>query len=491
MAGRPRRPLHHHGRRAGAHPTSVKRSSPAFIAEMNERVIEQPSGTAFVQQDEEPRIVSWKPLSGAPGALRHQFAAGHRRAYSYGRARAWITAFSALAVTAVFWVLAWFIFRWTVARQEAEANALAVREVNHRVKNSLQLMSSLMHIRARKSDDPAFRAAAKDLTSQLTALAETYRFVQSAKSLEAVDAAVTLQGLCRHLEDTYGVSISVDAKPPLAISRQSRHGLRGDRQRAGHQCHEAWRRPGEGVAVRRLVTRCSSSSSSDRGQLPDGFNVDEQKGFGLKAVRSMLQSMGGRLTAANRGPEPPSPSSSRQPPCARAERRPSVGDALGLLVDLGQVAPEAQALEASRHFHRQPQLAAIVELRPPARRTRHSCRQERPCPWSGRQPASSAPSSAAPCHARPRRHRPCRCPCRSAPVRTPRGRRTPHASRGTGFAHRAHAQHGGDRVDHAAGQRRHRAWPCARNSSSADHSSTRRRRARSAWSPCACRTGRG
>lgn len=39
--------------------------------------------------------------------------------------------------------------------------------------------------------------------------------------------------------------------------------------------------------------------TSARGRLPEGFDVDEQKGFGLKAVRSMLQPLGGRLTAAN------------------------------------------------------------------------------------------------------------------------------------------------------------------------------------------------
>ena len=31
------------------------------------------------------------------------------------------------------------------------------------------------------------------------------------------------------------------------------------------------------------------------------INVDEQKGFGLKAVRSMLQPLGGRMTAHNDG----------------------------------------------------------------------------------------------------------------------------------------------------------------------------------------------
>ncbi|MFO1130834.1 MAG: histidine kinase dimerization/phosphoacceptor domain -containing protein [Hyphomicrobiales bacterium] len=294
------------GARAGLYTTkgdilarirSVKRASPGFVQEMNVRVEAQPSGTALVRQDDEPRIVSWNRSATHPSV----FATSSQPvtdALEEWQARAWTTALLTLAVNAVFWGLAWFILRWSVARQEAEAHALAVREVNHRVKNSLQLISSLMHIRARKTDDPAYRDAAKELTSQLTALAETYRFVQGAGSLEAVDAAVTLQGLCRHLEETYGVPLAVDAPPALTIH-------------ANHATAFA-------VIVNELVTNAIKHGggkvkvalgvdgdvlrlcvSSERGHLPDGFSVDEQKGFGLRAVRSMLQPLGGRMTATN------------------------------------------------------------------------------------------------------------------------------------------------------------------------------------------------
>lgn len=276
---------------------NAKLASPAFSAEMRARAIANANGTALVTQDDEPRIVSWSRSVTHPQV----FATSSQPvtdALQQWQARAWTTGLTALAVNAVFWGLAWFILRWSLASQEAAANALAVREVNHRVKNSLQLISSLMHIRARKSDDTAYREAAKELTSQLTALAETYHFVQSADSLEAVDAAVTLQGLCRHLEDTYGVTIVVDAAPPLVI--HANHGT------------------AFAVIVNELVTNAIKHGggpvkvslaedgdmlrlaiSSHRGSLPEGFNINEQKGFGLKAVRSMLQPLGGRLTAEN------------------------------------------------------------------------------------------------------------------------------------------------------------------------------------------------
>lgn len=296
------------GARAGLYTTSgdvlarirsVQRASPGFIAEMNARVAAEPSGTALVQQEAEPRIVSWSRSATHPQV----FATSSQPvtdALGQWKARAWTTGLTALAVNLVFWGLAWFILRWSLARQEAAANALAVREVNHRVKNSLQLISSLMHIRARKSDDPAYREVAKELTSQLTALAETYHFVQSARSLEEVDAAVTLQGLCEHLEVTYGVPITVVARPPLAI--HANHGTAfavivnelatNAMKHGGGPVQVTLSEDGDTVRL---------SVESRRGQLPEGFSIDEQKGFGLKAVRTMVQALGGRLQAFNRG----------------------------------------------------------------------------------------------------------------------------------------------------------------------------------------------
>lgn len=279
--------------------SSVKLASSSFVREMLQRVEVEANGTALVQQDDEPRIVSWSRSANHP-AIFATSSQPVTAALEEWKARAWSTALFALAVNAVFWVLAWFILRWSLAKQEAAANALAVREVNHRVKNSLQLMSSLLHLRARRSEDPAFREAARELTGQLTALAETYHFVQSAQTLDTVDAAVTLQGLCHHLETTYGLPIAVRARQPMVI--HANHGT-SFAVIVNELVTNAMKHGGGAVQVTLAGTgeEVTLTVTSDRGQLPDGFNIDDQKGFGLRAVRTMLQPLGGRLAAANDG----------------------------------------------------------------------------------------------------------------------------------------------------------------------------------------------
>lgn len=187
---------------------SPEHASSAFIDDVMRQAQQSPSGTALITADPEPRIVSWRRSSSHPQLFASSSQSVETALESW-KARSWFTGLLALAANVIFWALAYYALRTAEVRQAAEANELAVREVNHRVKNSLQLMSSLLQLRARKTEDAAYKEAVREVTNQLMALAETYRFVQSAKTLGTVDAAKTIDGLCRHLAETYRVTIKV------------------------------------------------------------------------------------------------------------------------------------------------------------------------------------------------------------------------------------------------------------------------------------------
>ncbi len=273
------------------------RASPGFNRSVIGRVSQMRSGTDVITAGDDTRIVSWERSPQHP----QLFATSSQpvsTALADWRTRSWITALFALAANIVFWILAWIAYRASKVQEEAKANELAVREVSHRVKNSLQLLSSLMQVRARKTDDPAYKEAVREVTGQLTALAETYRFVQSAPVLGTADAAGTIKGLCRHLAETYGVDIDVAAASAVIIN-------------ANHSTAFA-------VIVNELVTnaikhggspvkvtlgeakdRTWISVASAEGRLPEGFEIAEQPGFGLRAVHSMVIALNGTITARN------------------------------------------------------------------------------------------------------------------------------------------------------------------------------------------------
>ena len=93
------------------------------------------------------------------------------------------------------------------ARDEAEAalqdsNARLeslLREVNHRVANSLQLVSAFVHMQAASLGDPAAKAALADTQQRIAAIGQVHRRLYTADDVEAVDLEDYLGALVEEL----------------------------------------------------------------------------------------------------------------------------------------------------------------------------------------------------------------------------------------------------------------------------------------------------
>lgn len=99
----------------------------------------------------------------------------------------------------------------------AQKDAL-MREIHHRVKNNLQVISSLLNMQQRALTDPAARAAMSDTRQRITALALIYRALYQGPDLKRVDLRPFLEELTAQLvagEVLHGpgvrTDISVDA----------------------------------------------------------------------------------------------------------------------------------------------------------------------------------------------------------------------------------------------------------------------------------------
>jgi two-component sensor histidine kinase len=155
-----------------------------------------------------------------------------------------------------------------------------------------------MQVRARKTEDPAYKEAVREVTNQLAALAETYRFVQSANILGTADAAGTIEGLCRHLAETYGVTIDVEAASPVIVNASHSTAIAVI---VNELVTNAIKHGGGPVKVTLGEAKNSTwiSVASADGRLPEGFAIDEQPGFGLRAVHSMITALNGTILARN------------------------------------------------------------------------------------------------------------------------------------------------------------------------------------------------
>ena len=139
------------------------------------------------------------------------------------------------------------------ARDEALVGHLAqkdamLREIHHRVKNNLQVISSLLNLQQRTLNDPAARAAVSDTRQRIGALALIYRALYQSPDLKRVDLHDFLEELIGQVVtgesglappvrtdlDCEPLEIDPDLLAPLAlfaveaISNARKHGLEHD-----------------------------------------------------------------------------------------------------------------------------------------------------------------------------------------------------------------------------------------------------------------------
>lgn len=98
-------------------------------------------------------------------------------------------------------------------RDDALRSALAhqkalVREINHRVRNNLQVMSSLLNLQSRRAQTPEQAAIFLDVQRRLNALGTVHNALYQGDDFQAIDLGVLLKDLCqstaRHLASEWG-----------------------------------------------------------------------------------------------------------------------------------------------------------------------------------------------------------------------------------------------------------------------------------------------
>jgi chemotaxis family two-component system sensor kinase Cph1 len=92
-----------------------------------------------------------------------------------------------------------------------------LKEVNHRVQNSLTLVTGFLRLQGRASEDAALRASLDEAQRRIAAVALVHRRLYQADQVETVDLSRYLDELCGEMLDTMGAGwseqISLDLAP--------------------------------------------------------------------------------------------------------------------------------------------------------------------------------------------------------------------------------------------------------------------------------------
>jgi two-component sensor histidine kinase len=178
-----------------------------------------------------------------------------------------------------------------------------LREVNHRVANSLQLVSAFVQLQAIALDDEGARAALGDTQRRIEAVGQVHRRLYTSDDVEAVDIAAYLDALVRELQDSWadalGARLTLDAEPvSLGTDRAVSLGVIVN-ELITNACKYAYS-PGENgevrISLRRVGEHALKLVVEDDGRGLEPGSAAQGTGLGARVIRAMADSLGAEIT---------------------------------------------------------------------------------------------------------------------------------------------------------------------------------------------------
>ncbi|WP_299506222.1 sensor histidine kinase [Cypionkella sp.] len=192
-----------------------------------------------------------------------------------------------------------------------------VAESNHRIANSLSLAAAFLRMQVRQSDSEEVRSALLCAQSRLASIARVHAYLQHHATSAQIDLAEYFSETLPDLAAAVGIrcSLSINATKPLKVSARAamqvtiivnelmtnaiKHGLKSHSRdtSCSDGCVSLDVDAGEDGTIR---LRFADGGAG----LPEGFDINQGNGLGLKIVASAVQDLGGSLSAqTGRGAE--------------------------------------------------------------------------------------------------------------------------------------------------------------------------------------------
>lgn len=172
-----------------------------------------------------------------------------------------------------------------------------LRELNHRIMNSLQTVSSLFKLQSRSVTNPEARQQFDLAVSRVNSMAMAYRRMHASDGIESVDFAAFLRELCQDLSQSMlpdGRECAVVADPLLLTPDQAMSLALVVNELVTNAIKHGGAEPAVFVTLAMAEGLCTLSVRNTT-PLPPDFRIDGRNGFGMQMVGAMVRQLDGRL----------------------------------------------------------------------------------------------------------------------------------------------------------------------------------------------------
>lgn len=176
-----------------------------------------------------------------------------------------------------------------------------VRELHHRVKNNLQVVSGLLSLQSNGTEDETARLAMEEGRSRINAMAMIHQRLYMDKDLASIDVKDYLENLSRSLAGSYGyteqnirtnvhlpdTSLDIDLVMPIGlivnelVTNAFKHAFTGIKE------------PSVTISLQQTQAKQLELQVSDNGK---GMVEEKAGSFGMKLVQTLVKQLNGKMT---------------------------------------------------------------------------------------------------------------------------------------------------------------------------------------------------
>jgi two-component sensor histidine kinase len=182
-----------------------------------------------------------------------------------------------------------------------------LKEMNHRIKNSLTIVTSMLGLQARQAGMPALSEQLRGAVHRVVAIARAHELLYQEADVESLDLGKYVESICTnlraslpnltlHVNADHGIEITTDSAISSAliinelIANAAKYAYQG--------------KPGDiWATISRFGENGFSISVRDEGKgLPADFDPRKAKGLGMRLVTAFARQIGGSLEIFRREP---------------------------------------------------------------------------------------------------------------------------------------------------------------------------------------------
>jgi two-component sensor histidine kinase len=189
-----------------------------------------------------------------------------------------------------------------------DRHQVLLKEMGHRVKNSLMIVTSMLQLQASDIGDPTLTLHLEEAAHRVSAVARAHDQLFQGADIERMDLGKYVEGICKDLdtsvahcvirtETQYEIEISADRAISAAlvvnelIANAAKHAYRGT---TGGKIQVSIAGAGE--------DKLSISVRDEGTGLPKGFDLARPKGLGMRIVTSFVEQLNGTIEIRHHKP---------------------------------------------------------------------------------------------------------------------------------------------------------------------------------------------